>query len=786
MPYKSTFPFRFAGSTTAADRHLNESKPVLPSLVRTILLVFVVGWGTAIGVTRSVAGDLRLAAPVPEGIQLRLHWTDGTPPYQVEEALAPGGPWQAFGGATSELTALVPIAADRRFFRVAGGGDAGISREEAAMRSTLSAVGTFVDGVPREDIARWRSDILSFLNGRADIDSAGESADGVWAITMDGIPLAIWNNRPADPPADEPSLSRIVRAGTEIPGTQAARFAVTVGAGFRQAAPALSRLLGGAGYSPGFDGASLESLKGVRNESVFFFNTHGGVFFIPQFGDDGKPNRGADGRILYETHYGLWTGTKIDPFATDISYRHNEFVADLKAKRLALALAPASYVTGTGGFQSPVSEWHFGITAEWIKRYLSFPPQNHASVWLGACQSGSDSAAPLRAALRSVGAEMVSGWTGNVHGDAVLNATSFLYDRLLGANKVVPPATPQRPFDYENSWKELRSRGLHRYPTHDDKGVPTTTDIIYEGVPGDATFGLFAPSIAYVLIGEVDQQAHLFGLFGNPPADQRKVTIGGAEATVISWDSRAIVCSLAATGSGSAGDVQVVVQGRKSNLRQITRWTLTGTYQMKGEEPPHQIDGALTLVFRADIGEYRKEPGNVFIRPTRYATAAKHSEIHLEAKGILSTPCDPGTERIIWSGSGSFPASENEAPAMTVAYLSVDSILQVGALGVVYGMRDMDQFPLKMRYEPCDGGAVEFPLAPAPPGPVEVDPLMFGSPLDERLPDGTRLEFPLPGQSFSMDTDWGISAGNMQSELESSMKWNRTPAEFPPSPDAAR
>ncbi len=727
-----------------------------------------------------------LDIPALEGTQLRLKWTGGTAPFQVEQAPAPGGPWTSLGGPISESNTLAPVSADHLFFRVSGGAGSGMSPEEAAMRATMSAVGAFVDGVPREDVVRWRNDVLAFLRGRADIDSAGESPDGVWAITTDGIPMSIWNNRLADPPADEGSLPQIARAGTSVPGNRSARFAVTVGAGFRQSAPALSRLLGGAGYSPGFDAAPLESFKGVRNESVLFFNTHGGSFFIPQYGADGKPTRNAEGRILYEVHYGLWTGTKIDPNKTDISYRHDEFVAELKAKRLGVALAPASYVTLTGGFQNPVNEWHFGITSAWIRRYMSFPRENHASVWLGACQSGSSFSAPLRAAFRDVGAEMVSGWTDNVNGDAVLNATQFLYDRLLGANKIVPPATPQRPFDYENSWTELRSRGLHRYPTRDDQGRATTTDIVYEGVSGDTAFGLFAPSIAYVLIDEQSRQVHLIGLFGNPPTDKRQVTIGGAEAAIVSWSPRKIECTLDSEGPGSAGDVQVLVQGIKSNVRQITRWTLLGTYSMKGDEPPHQIDGTLSLVFRADIGEYRLVPGNVFIRPKRFAEAARHSDIQLEAKGILSTPCDQGSERTIWSGSGPFPSAEDEAPAMTIAMLAVDTIQQTAALGLAFGMRDMDLFPLKVRYEPCEGSPATFPLAPAPPGSVEGDPILFGWPTDDPAPGQSRVEFPLPGKWIGIASDWSVAADEMKSEAKSSMKWGQAAAEFPPAADAAR
>jgi hypothetical protein len=199
------------------------------------------------GMSVRSAEDPRLEIPVPEGGQLRLKWTGGNAPFQVEQAPTLSGPWSPLGGQINETNVLTSVGADRLFFRVSGSAGSGISPEEAAMRATMSAVGAFVDGVPRDDVVRWRADILTFLRGRADIDSAGESEDGVWAITTDGIPMSIWNNRPADPPLDEGTVPQIARAGISIPGNRTARFAVTVGAGFRQAAPALSRLMSGAG-----------------------------------------------------------------------------------------------------------------------------------------------------------------------------------------------------------------------------------------------------------------------------------------------------------------------------------------------------------------------------------------------------------------------------------------------------------------------------------------------------------------------------------------------------------
>src|ERR1051325_9715795 len=569
------------------------------SILRTVIFFAAALLLPAPALRLGATEPLHLTLPVVNGTQLRIEWSGGAGPFQLQDAPSPEGPWQNIGAAIDGTNTAVNILPLQRFFRVSGTSSGGDPTE--AMFATLAAVETFVNSVPTADRPAWRTQILNFLHSRSDIDSAGESPGGVWAIPTDGIPLAFWNNRLPDPFDPQDVMEQQMQAfGTQTPGTTTARFATTVGAGFRLAGPRLSRQLSTHGYTATFDGAPLSSLKGQRNESVLFFNTHGGDFEMPRFGLDGKLVRDANGDLVTDRAYGLWSGTKVDTNSLAT------YIADLQAKRLALAFATVSYSTNAAGDEIPANEIHFGITAEWVRHYMTFPTENHASIWLGACLSGSADAAPMRAAFRAAGAEMASGWTDSVTGDGVLSATSFLYDRLLGANQVQPPATPQRPFSYEDCWTELRSKGLHKHPSVDDNGNPAITEIIYEGASGDNTFGLFAPSLAYVLISEVEDQAILNGIFGTPPEDKRHVMIAGSDAAIVSWDPRQIVCSLARAGSGSAGGVQVIVNGLKSNIRQITRWTVNGTYKWTEQGSAHVVDGTLKLIFRADVnGTYK-------------------------------------------------------------------------------------------------------------------------------------------------------------------------------------
>lgn len=738
----------------------------------------------------SADAALEFTSPVREGGQLRLRWTGGAGPFQLEESGSPGGPWVARGGPTAEFSAVVPMEHGERYFRVAGAG--GLSPEEASMRATLVAIDDFAATVPTADRAVWRSRMLAFLKARSDINEAGESPDGLWAITNDGIPLAFWNNRNPDPPGGDAVPGVNGRSGSETPGASPARLAATVGEGFTLATPRLGRLLRRHHYTTTEDTASLESLKGTRNESLFFINTHGGLGPRPQFSEDGQPVRGPDGKIKYDLTYALWSGTAIDPRKTDFGYSHNEFVSELRAGRLALVLAVASYATGTGGLQSERREWRFGITDAWVRHYLRFPERQHTSIWLAACRSGSADAAALRSAFRSAGAEMVSSWTEAVTGEGIVSATPFLFDRLLGANEIQPPATPQRPFSYPDVWTELRARGLHRHPTaNPGANEPATSDIIYEGATGEGTFGLFAPSLAYVLVDEGTDRLHLIGLFGNPPEEERKILIGGVECqNGAEWTPRRIICPLPQDGPGSHGDVQVVVRGRRSNVRQLSRWTLTGEYRYTEFGSPFGIDGTMKFIFRADIGEYRKVPGNVFIRPTRYAYPGARSEIILRGYGTETEDCGEGeVSTTTWSGRGPYPAltpgKPPGAPWHTIAGLVLNTIDNQAGLGIAFGALDPTDGPVKYTYTPCDGPPFVMAIPPVPPGSLEDEQLLKLS-TEETLPDGTDIAGVLPGKTFPLSPGGVLAAATMENEPEASFTWSATAPESPPDPEAAR
>ena len=115
-----------------------------------------------------------LGPVVREGAQVRLGWTNAPGPLQLQESDSPVGPWTNLGDPASTNSVLINPVASQRFFRTFANGGV-TNADEAAMRATLKAVGDFVNAVPRDNPSLWRSQVLTFLQARPDIDSAGEA-----------------------------------------------------------------------------------------------------------------------------------------------------------------------------------------------------------------------------------------------------------------------------------------------------------------------------------------------------------------------------------------------------------------------------------------------------------------------------------------------------------------------------------------------------------------------------------------------------------------------------------
>lgn len=614
------------------------------------------------------------------------------------------------------------------------------------------AIAEFTNSLPSQDMGAMQQQVLGYVRGRSEVSESGLCESGVWAMFRNGFPHAILLNRAPESLNDsDADFSRA--AGTGVPKEGSALLMNgMVNPGYADEAARIRPALVKGDYNPQSVVPTLNQLRDIGTPTFFFYSSHGGV---------------------------VEAIDKIPVFVLS--------TATIVERALTLQLVPeakAGFLWTISVLNDPNS--YYAITHRWITRYWKFAPDS--LVWISACSSQSARAQEIVQACLGVGAGAVAGYTDVVRATDADRVQRFLVDRLVGANVLNPKeAIPQRAFDYDALMGALARQVGNAFPARD----PMTGNIVpgrfvsLKITRGTGGFGLLAPSIAYVLIDETRDKAILKGIFGLET--DGKVLIDGVETAVELWGEDEIRCILPRDGAGSAGDIQVIVRGHKSNVRRITRGTIEGKYQAQpNPEEPFAIEGGIRLVFRADVGEYRAEPGKAPTRPTRYAIATRDSVAALSAKGITSSACGEGggSETVTWSGDGDWntyaPGSGGAAQTRgIVAYLSMNTETKEAALALGFALVSPEASPFRLTRVDCDGRTIAVPLAPFPPS---------ANPVTMRLStEESEVEFVVPGKKFSIGGGWDIPGDTMsESEINTSFKWIPARAEFPPDPQAAR
>jgi hypothetical protein len=241
---------------------------------------------------------------------------------------------------------------------------------------------------------------------------------------------------------------------------------------------------------------------------------------------------------------------------------------------------------------------------------------------------------------------------------------------MLGGNKFEPENPEQRPFEWQMVMAHMEN--------HD---VDPHTGAKLKAYPGAApTPQILAPSIKRMYVVEQENWLILEGDFGQ---DQDKVTVGGSPRPIVSWAPDKIVVTLALSGQGSSGDVEVTVKDHKSNVRQLTEWafTMQYNYTLPG---PLTCKGPIHLRFRADVGSYRTEPGATPIYPPyRNATATRDSHSPQLASGTITD----GNCTSKWTGAPDFVAGgfDPNDKQVLLARLRIDPKNMTGDLGIAFG-----------------------------------------------------------------------------------------------------
>jgi len=440
-----------------------------------------------------------------------------------------------------------------------------------------------------------RINFLSWLATQPAFYSYGFAGEDLYAIFVDGRVVLFLNTplgediggrkaiigRSSRPVSSKNSTSRT----EDVPKTKKISLFTGMGAFFHNNAEILKNIFtqANSGYQAEVKDATIENLKSVSGDAVFYINTHGGA-----------------GQL--HTRYGpnsimaLWTKDLV----TD--ERDRRYKEDLDNERMC-------YVFAT--YNTAVSECHYGITSSFVREYMSFG--ENCFIYLDAC-NGMNESIPGNVTFRERTMAKATnqkatfiGWTGVTNsGDGGI-ASQFIFDRLLGTNfggSISQEDPIQRPFDLAAVFADLRHDGLGVAPNGAQLTYRTTVEREL----------LLRPTIETMDIDEFTSTLTIKGLF---PWDQGHVGVDNVSVAVTSWTPYEITCIIPETGDGSVGDVVVVsAQGVESNAVPLTEYLIKLNYS--ADDNGVKFVGVCELRLRADVHLRRSKIGETPKKPTYY------------------------------------------------------------------------------------------------------------------------------------------------------------------------
>lgn len=502
-----------------------------------------------------------------------------------------------------------------------------------------------------------RQQLVVWLKSRPEFEAAGIATgeNNVWARFTDGRFLMFINNRETVSPDERggrvgyflspanPAGSNLVR---ELPTPLKVTLLNGMGTHYIDETGAVANIIGAAktAYQVTKDKASVDNLKNIKDDAIFYLSTHGGGALLSR----------APGDTVVSL--GFWT--------TDSVTAANEarFADDLKNDRLGYVIAYNNdKVPRSAGV---TEETHYAFTSRFVDQYMSFG--ENALICFSACSSFRESTGGetfRNSILKKPGVYV--GWTQPVKSQNAYVAFQFLFDRLLGANggsstnfPIPKEDPPQRSFDIEAVYQDLLAKGLGSSVTVDEKGVITSSRLKIDNRTSADKKLILTPSIAYMDINETNSELSLYGIFGSDPLLNGGVTVNGTAATNIRWTPDKITCTIPYEGAGSAGDVVVKSRGHSSNPVPLTEWQI----EMNVTEGTNlTVKADITLHLRADVHRSRKKPGekdptspgqnDMEIYPLLRRPFANDSKATVTAAGSCTYACGCETNKFSRSGT---------------------------------------------------------------------------------------------------------------------------------------
>lgn len=534
------------------------------------------------------------------------------------------------------------------------------------------------DGRTREQFVQALADHMATLPEyvATGVDMATITA---WGHFRDGRVHIVSANRDiSEPPVPESDdtappapafAAKTAAAPVELPAEATARVLHAFGNNLdRQPTVAvLTRLLGNGGYAvrDGARGdARLSTLRQVQGDGFFYINTHGGASNTIERDNPTAP-----------ALYSLQSSTGV----SDELERTPDIQDDLKNWRLTYYTADVFELQPDG---QPLRLTRYGITANFVRKYWQFA--DNAVVFINACSSARTIdlawSGGFVAACHDKGAGVYLGWNETVSTVGADRAPRYFVDRLLGANAVSPESPNQRAFAWDLVMEDMKVKGK-------DTDPQTKARLRALPRPGQGKTHLLAPTIERLQVSEYDDELVLFGGFGSV---EGKVEIGGSERRVIRWEHDRIRCELPRSGEGCAGPVSVRVGERRSNVRQLSMWTVPFRSEWVDDRYSElRVKGSGTVRLRADLGPARTVPAQEPQHGVVYAIGARDSGYRQVAGG--SHPL-PGGCSISWSGTQDFPGipenGSGDPDTVLMSHFRVDTKTREAAFGLALGLRD--------------------------------------------------------------------------------------------------
>jgi hypothetical protein len=432
---------------------------------------------------------------------------------------------------------------------------------DAQREADISNINSHFAGLQSEVLTSQANDMVAYLKTLPDIEAEGIATDGcAWGRFTDGRMLCVITNRApggATPDLRAPNTARPL-IGQELPSQTSAylanvfEYSGTYHMGsFHPAGYAIDGMLAPAGYQiegSGVQLPSVESLKGVTNNGIFFMDTHGG------YSKDRQGNY----------HYAIFTSSSTSAIL-DASYK-----SDLDSAKLIYMTADV----GPGG-----TETHYAATPAFVTSYMKFGP--NSLVFMNFCTSEDP---VFKEACLNAGAGYYLGWTAPVDDESSCDCAKFVFDRLLGLYQLPPiPASPMPPETISQLAADVTTAINPRttIPYYVGEVDPRSGLIDCQLVltAGGGSFNQLVPILTKITTDPKGDTATLTGNFGSV---QGTVDTGGTagnpgtDLVVTSWSPTSITVQL----TNSATNAIVRVSGRPSASLAINPFAgnYTGNY----------------------------------------------------------------------------------------------------------------------------------------------------------------------------------------------------------------